>query len=208
MKILKITLAVVAFTALPFTMACDAVSEITELRFVTYEDGGNAQALPDTVAYTDGGCRWQNDDNADTSDGGDFYTDGYGIRISVPSHWKPCANDSSPAEWEFQNPNGGSAGVWVTEYFDSLEGYTEHSRTNIEREFGVSEIHEERTTTFAGLPAYSINYTDSDGFRWLEVMAVRGGEAFHFWYVASVSRFNRNLSAVQRMLDSVEFIAP
>ena len=175
-----------------------------DVQYVTYEDGGVAPLSTGSIEYTDSGCVWG------AGDGYSLYgTEGFGIRITVPSYYKPCANNTSGGAWAFRSGLFGATEVFVVEHLGTLLEYFDDRWSVIQSSWGVAEVHQERRTTFAGLSAYLFDYTDDDGYRTLEIMAVRtkvGGGIYHF--VSSDFSSFFDLPEIQNVADSVEIIEP
>ena len=174
-------------------------------------ENGTEMPVPD-----EGYCEWVPlpESGLNTDDvNEDSYADDWGVRIDVPGSWIFCnegniiSADEDEAHWRFQNRLGnGGAGVYVTEYFDSLQDFIEFDQG--EFVWGISEVlGDPESTVFAGFPAQKFIFRDKKGGLWMQIYAWNEGLGYSFWYSNS-NNFYSQLDIVEMMRNSVEFIPP
>jgi hypothetical protein len=137
-----------------------------------------------------------------------------GFTIAYPSDWTKTegAFDSVVL---FQSPSEGASDAFpesinvFTEDLGKtgigLEEYTKAGKTQIEQFITGVEIVEEGAATLAGLPAYRIHYTGTQGvleLEFLQVWTVSKGVAFVVTYTAQAGHYETSLGAAQEMIAS------
>lgn len=86
----------------------------------------------------------------------------------------------------------------------SLESYLEHSKRQLEeRSVGVNMTNK---TVLAGVPAYQLFFTNTNGNRVELLVAVHNGSPYAISYTSTPDKFDKYLPTVQKMISSLKFI--
>jgi hypothetical protein len=137
-----------------------------------------------------------------------------GFTIAYPSDWTKTEGAFGSVVF-FQSPSEGASDAFqenlnvLTEALGEtgigLEEYTKAGKMQIEQLMTGLDIVEEGAATLAGLPAYLIHYTGTQGvfeLEFLQVWTVSEEVAFVVTYTAQVGHYETSLGAAEEMIAS------